>query len=91
MIRRMATIFTLLFAIFVIYIATQGTFERGLTVRLLIMVILTIMLWIPLKHLYKFTPFKIFDGFLFRYDWFRRLVKATVGQKEYDEMESMFK
>jgi uncharacterized membrane protein YhaH (DUF805 family) len=85
--RNILTVLGVVFIAGAIQFSLRGELSNGLAVRTAIYVILVILLWVPPRMAYRLKPLRDLDKRMFKYDWFRQLLRAIVGQKEYSEME----
>lgn len=91
MVRNIITILTALPVLAGILAFVQGELAFDAGWQLGILVLLVVFLWLPAKMMYKVKPLQRLDKTMFQYAWFRKVHKALVGQKEYDEAERIFK
>lgn len=89
MLRVLITIFAVLIYSSAIILIMQGEFTVGESVSLFIITLALLWLWMPLRWLYRLPFIWSLDRYFWRYGWFRRLLRMTVGQKEYNETESL--
>ena len=91
MIRNIMTLMVAIAVVRAIILTLQGGLTVGIGVMVGLLLASVIFIWLPLKVLYKWSFAKNSDRALFKYAFCRGLVKAIVGQKEYAEMEGIFR
>lgn len=89
MIRNILTIVGIFYITVSILTASQGEVTIGLRFRLAALIIGLLFLWIPPRIAYRINILKELDRRSFQYAWFRRVLKAIVGKKEYEETVSL--
>lgn len=77
--------------VFAAFVLVMAILESDLLARAIIYIIITGVLWIPPRYVYKVRFLRELDQGLINYNWFKRLTVFMFGRKQYDEMASILR